>query len=411
MVLQTNAPLQHNYRTSGSLEGWQDGIGKLAVGNSRLVLAISLAFAAPMLRQLGIEGGGVHFRGASSTGKTTAGEAAGSVCGGGPDGYKQTWRATDNAIEAVAAVHNDGLLVLDEIGQVSADALGAAAYMLANGQGKQRMTRDAAARAVPTWRLLFLSTGEIGLADKMRESKRGSGRVMAGQQVRVIELPADAGADHGLFDTLHGFATGQALADHLKDATGKHYGHPLRAFLQRLVTETWTDGARAFIERFVSEVVPIGADGQVRRAAQRFALVAAAGEMARRWSILPWSEGEAIGGCQAAVRRVARCTRRDRARGDRGRAYGRSSLHRSARHQPVRAAGPSPDRVRAEPCRLLAARRRRLALLCSAGGMARSTCSLATTPGMIAREMVKRGMLKATADGKPQTKQRLPDGS
>jgi hypothetical protein len=27
---------------------------------------------------------------------------------------------------------------------------------------------------------------------------------------------------------------------------------------------------------------------------------------------------------------------------------------------------------------------------------------------MIAREMVKRGMLKATADGKPQTKQRLP---
>ena len=30
---------------------------------------------------------------------------------------------------------------------------------------------------------------------------------------------------------------------------------------------------------------------------------------------------------------------------------------------------------------------------------------------MIARELVKRGMLKATADGKPQTKQRLPDGS
>jgi hypothetical protein len=31
--------------------------------------------------------------------------------------------------------------------------------------------------------------------------------------------------------------------------------------------------------------------------------------------------------------------------------------------------------------------------------------------GMIARELVKRGMIKATADGKPQTKQRLPDGS
>ncbi len=31
--------------------------------------------------------------------------------------------------------------------------------------------------------------------------------------------------------------------------------------------------------------------------------------------------------------------------------------------------------------------------------------------GMIARELAKRGMIKATADGKPQTKQRLPDGS
>ena len=31
--------------------------------------------------------------------------------------------------------------------------------------------------------------------------------------------------------------------------------------------------------------------------------------------------------------------------------------------------------------------------------------------GMIARELAKRGMVKATSDGKPQTKQRLPDGS
>ena len=204
-----------------------------------------MAFAAPLLRPLGMEGGGVHWRGGSSTGKTTTGEAAGSVCGGGRDGYKVTWRATDNGIESVAAVHNDGLAVLDEIGQVSADALGAIAYMLANGQAKRRMTRDGAARATAAWSLLFLSTGEIGLDDKIRESKRSGGRVMAGQQVRVLDLPADAGAGHGVFDHLAGFPSGQALADHLKAAAATHYGHPLRAYLRRLIEERPFDAHQA----------------------------------------------------------------------------------------------------------------------------------------------------------------------
>ena len=141
-VLQSSTPLVHAFRCGGTLDGWRDAIGRPAAGNSRLVLSISMAFAAPLLRPLGMEGGGVHWRGGSSTGKTTTGEVAGSVCGGGRDGYKVTWRATDNGIESVAAVHNDGLAVLDEIGQVSADALGATAYMLANGQAKRRMTRD-----------------------------------------------------------------------------------------------------------------------------------------------------------------------------------------------------------------------------------------------------------------------------
>lgn len=126
-VLQSSAPLVHAFRCGGTLDGWRDAIGTPGAGNSRLVLSISMAFAAPVLRPLGMEGGGVHWRGGSSTGKTTAVEVAGSVCGGGRDGYKVTWRATDNGIESVAAVHNDGLAVLDEIGQVSADALGATA--------------------------------------------------------------------------------------------------------------------------------------------------------------------------------------------------------------------------------------------------------------------------------------------
>jgi putative DNA primase/helicase len=73
-VLQASAPLHHAFRCTGTLDGWREAIGKPAMGNSRLVLSISMAFAAPLLRALGIEGGGLHWRGGSSTGKTTMGE-------------------------------------------------------------------------------------------------------------------------------------------------------------------------------------------------------------------------------------------------------------------------------------------------------------------------------------------------
>ena len=42
---------------------------------------------------------------------------------------------------------------------------GEAAYMLANGKGKARASRTGDARAPASWRLLFLSSGEIGITE------------------------------------------------------------------------------------------------------------------------------------------------------------------------------------------------------------------------------------------------------
>jgi putative DNA primase/helicase len=408
-VLQSSLPLVHAFRCGGTLDGWRQEIGAPAIGNSRLVFSISMAFAAPLLRPLGIEGGGVHWRGGSSTGKTTTGEVAGSVCGGGRDGYKLTWRATDNGIESVAAVHNDGLAVLDEIGQVSADALGAIAYMLANGQAKRRMTRDGGARSTAAWSLLFLSTGEIGLADKLRESKRCGGRVMAGQQVRVLDLPADAGAGHGVFDALAGFPSGQALADHLKASTAIHYGHPLRAYIRLLVEERPFDRIKRFVEAFVADVTPAGADGQVRRAAARFGIIAAGGETAQRFGIVPWPAGEAISSAKRLFDEWLT------ARGGSEPAEIEAGLT-AVRHF-IEAHGASRFVAWSEPGRVVQ-NRAGYSRPCD-GGTAfyvlpeawRADVLAGHDAGMIAREMVKRGMVKATAEGKPQTKQRLPDGT
>ncbi|HET6925259.1 MAG TPA: DUF927 domain-containing protein [Hyphomicrobiaceae bacterium] len=114
-------------------------------------------------------------------GKTTLIQVGGSVWGGGGlTGYIRSWRATDNGLESVAMAHCDTLLALDGLAEIEATAAGKAAYMLANGHAKQRMTRTAGVRPAPEWRLLFLSTGEIGLADKVGEDPRK--RIAAGQE-------------------------------------------------------------------------------------------------------------------------------------------------------------------------------------------------------------------------------------
>lgn len=292
--LQTLYGGDHAFRVAGSLEDWQEQVGRYCVGNSRLVLAVSAAFAAPLLYLADAEGGGVHLVGPSQTGKTTALRVAGSVWGGGGiNGFLKTWRATSNGLEGTAVQHCDMLLCLDEMSQVDARDAGEIAYMLANGVGKSRARVDGSARPSAEWRTLFLSSGEISLASKMLETGL---RARAGQEVRLADLPADAGAQMGLFEELHELNRPDALARHLKEETGRFYGTAGRAFLEQLSEADLVGLASILSKRrnsFISEHVPAGASGQVSSVAARFGLIGAAGELAIAMGILPWPEGEA----------------------------------------------------------------------------------------------------------------------
>lgn len=276
--------------TAGTLEGWRAGVAEPCAGNSRLVVAVSAAFAGPCLALLNAEGGGLHFRGQSSAGKTTALRVSASVYG--PPDFVRTWRATDNALEGIAAQHSDILLCLDELAELPARVAGATAYMLANGSGKARAARDGSPRAAATWRVLFLSTGEIGLADLIAEA---GGRSRAGQEVRVIDLPADAGAGLGMFERLPQGTSAGRFADSLTDAAGTHYGHAGRAFVDRLVKDAAEarEALRAIRDGVAGRMAPDGSAGQVRRVAARFGLVAAAGELATDYGLTGWQPGEA----------------------------------------------------------------------------------------------------------------------
>jgi len=298
VILQASGQMDHAFRRRGTLDSWKEKVARHAIGNSRLIFSLSAAFAASLLEPLGLESGGFHLRGPSSIGKSTSLWVAGSVWGGGGvTGYIRQWRVTDNGLEAVAVNHCDTLLCLDELSQIDPKAAGAAAYMLANGSGKSRAGRSGEGRPSAQWRTLFLSNGEIGIADKIAEDGKGR-HVAAGQQVRVVDIPADAGAGLGLFENLHGFATADELARHLKAAASQCYGTAGPAFVARVAAERdeviFT--VRAAMQTFVDQHCPHGADGQVQRVARRFALVAAAGELAAAFGILTWHCGEATEG-------------------------------------------------------------------------------------------------------------------
>ncbi len=281
----------HTFATRGTLAEWQAEVSRLCSGNSRLLFAVSVAFAGPLLFLIGAESGGFHFRSNSSDGKTTALRVAASVCGGAD--FMQRWRATSNGLEALASAHCDAPLLLDELAQMDPREAGEVAYMLANGSGKSRAGRTGGARERASWRLLFLSSGEIGLSEHLGEINKTP---RAGQELRLAEIPADAGAGLGVFENLHDYASGSEFAKALDRAARRHYGAAFHAFVAELAKhqEAVPDLVREAQRTFEAHTLNDAAHGQARRVAGRFALVGAAGELATKWGMTGWQPGEAL---------------------------------------------------------------------------------------------------------------------
>ena len=290
VVFQSGGAIEPAYAVKGTLDGWRDSVARFAAGNSRLVFALSAAFAGTLAEIVGEDSGGFHFRGTSSTGKSSALFAAASVWGS-PE-YRRLWRATANGLEGLAAVHNDGLLILDEISQIDPHEAGLAAYMLANGQGKTRASRTGAARKAAHWLVIILSAGEESLSALMAKAGK---KANAGQEIRLADIGADAGAGMGAFETLNGQETPKALSEAVVDAARQNYGVAGVEWLRYVVrdkarlSEMLVDGIR----QFVKEHAPADAGGQVLRVARRFGLVAVAGELATHYGLTGWQKDEA----------------------------------------------------------------------------------------------------------------------
>lgn len=293
VVLQTAGTPSTAPSVAGTLADWRQHIAAPAAGNTRLALVISAAFAGALLDVLGLEGGGLHLRGASSTGKSTALVAGASIFGD-PAVVVRSWDTSPAGFEAIAAQHNDSALFADESGQSDPRNFGKTAYKITNGISATRATGNGGARQIKTWRLLLLSTGEISMAAHMATAGL---RPAAGQELRIADIEADAGAGHGIFEHLHGHPHARALADALRDAAARYHGTAGPAWLEWLAEhrQAITADARASFDQFVAAALTNtdATTAQAGRMARRFGAVAVAGELATRAGITGWSPGEA----------------------------------------------------------------------------------------------------------------------
>jgi uncharacterized protein (DUF927 family) len=182
------------------------------------------------------------------------------------------------------------LLPLDELGMASPFEVANVVYSLVGGVGKQRAQRDGSAKTPQTWRVIILSTGEIGIPEKIKE---GGHRVRAGQEIRIIDIDGDAGKGFGVFDSAGPDANPQKLANDIRSAAGTHYGTAGPAFVRAIagMGETVPSVVAQARATFRKTYAPGVQSGQILRVADRFALVAAAGELAIERGILPWKIG------------------------------------------------------------------------------------------------------------------------
>lgn len=199
-----------------------------------------------------------------------------------------SWSGTKIGFSNTAAARNDGLLVLDEIGQASPHVIGDTVYSVMNGINKVQGAKQGGNRALTRWKVMMFSTGEK-TPDSILKHHKGDWN--AGQAARLPSIRA--AAQYGIYDTLHGFEDGALLSEHIAQSAEKYHGTAGRLFIQQLLDDLEQAKQQA-TERMAAFMATIPElSGQARRVAKRFAIAAAALELATPVTGLPVGVGMA----------------------------------------------------------------------------------------------------------------------
>ncbi len=196
---------------NGDIGEWNMDVWEASLHSRALIFGICASFGALGRRKFTkLPGGGFHFYGQSSIGKTSVLDVAYGVIGQPSRDRLFTWDATDTGMEETAKQHNAILLCLDETGKLQgkgnaekAALLEDRAYRLSGSRGRTRSTQHSKADLVhddTAPDVLYLSTGERSIRDIIQAAGR---EPLPGVQVRQFNIAVGAmGSPWGIFDSL-----------------------------------------------------------------------------------------------------------------------------------------------------------------------------------------------------------------
>jgi len=305
LELEQNCPTVSSMTSSGTLKEWKANVAAPLRDNPLAMFCVIFAFLGPLLKVLGLEGGGVHLVGGSSVGKTTGLQCSASVygCGSSPstdsgNSFVQTWNQTSNGLEGIAAAHSDSLAAMDEIGLHAGTDLGNDLYLMAGGRGKGTMDSHRRLKNVRKWVGNILSTGEIPMLEAI---ERKGGRANAGMLVRLIDIPVV-----NMFPNPPEGMASSEFSNLIKSRCSTYYGKAGRAFVKVLVNELQDDPEivisefRDTLNEFTREMTPAVTTPLQERAIRRFAAIRVAGHAAVEAGVLPYTTEE-VDSCVAEV--------------------------------------------------------------------------------------------------------------
>jgi putative DNA primase/helicase len=280
---------------AGTLEGWQAVLPEIAC-SSRMLFAVCLGFAAPLVRPAAIEPGGVHLFGRTTTGKSTSGFCASSVYGD-PRTFATDWNGTALGIEETSPLFNDLVWSIDDLSKFKgtnrelAAVIQAVSYGVTAGRSRRRSV-IAPSPLGQDWCTLIISSGEESLSAVAARAGRPR---KGGEGVRMADIDAGAGRGWGVFERLPKGRNSLAEAlTAIRQGLSENHGEAGARFVELLAIDLERD-REGVLEKLHERMVywrrKAGLDGsspapQLRHA-RLFELAYAAGRLATNYGILP----------------------------------------------------------------------------------------------------------------------------
>lgn len=222
-------------RQHGDYANWKSLARKIRTGKVAPRVVLAASFASPLIAPMGVLPFITHLWGAGSgTGKTVALMLAASVWASPEENaYIQTMDGTKVSMEVMAGFVRNCPLLLDELQLVqNKEKLETDVYMLAEGKGRSRGSKNGGLRGVKTWRNTTIMSGESPVTNYV------SG---AGAYNRVVEIECK----EQLFDDVQ----------EVLDCIRVHYGHAGKEFVEYLAEKDAIAAAKGLYKGYYEQLL------------------------------------------------------------------------------------------------------------------------------------------------------------